>query len=250
MKGIIIFFSGTGNTEYMVKLICGEFQKRNIQCDLFNIENNETLKDEYDFYVFASPIHVEIFPNIFVDWLSKKLPEADNKRCIVLSTQASAVGYGGRQISKLLEKKGYNIVYVRSIPMPNNYYLGKFKATTEDKKIEMKNEAQNEAQAAVESFLRDDVYIEKESLYITELCKLVYKLYKPVLNNFAKKNLTVDYDVCIKCKKCEKGCPVNNIKFDEKIHFDKNCIACQRCVQKCPVNAFKYQGEHFNQLKL
>jgi len=250
MKGLIAFFSGTGNTEYVVKLIASEFQKKNIECELFNIENNKELKDEYDFYVFASPIHVEVFAKIFTDWLSKKAPEVDNKRCILLSTQASAAGYGGKQVNKLLERKGYNIVYMRSIPMPNNYYLGKFKATTEEKKAEMLNELSNEVENIVESFLRDDIYIEKESVYMTELCKFVYKIYMPILNNFAKKNLTVDYDVCIKCKKCEKGCPVGNIKFDDEISFENKCIGCQRCVQKCPVNAFKYQGEHFKQLKL
>ncbi|MFL0251125.1 EFR1 family ferrodoxin [Clostridium neuense] len=249
MKGLIAYFSGTGNTEYVVKLVSNEFAKRNIECEIFNIENDKRIKDEYDFYVFASPIHIEVFPKFFIDWLSEKAPAVDNKRCLLLSTQASQVGYGGRQVSRLLERKGYSIVYMRSIPMPNNYYLGKFKATSEDKKLEMVSEVSNEAVAAVEGFLRDDVYIEKQSFYITELSKLVYKLYMPILNNFAKKNLTVDYDICIKCKKCEKGCPVNNIKFDDAIHFDKKCIACQRCVQKCPVNAFKYKGEHFEQLR-
>lgn len=250
MKGLIAFFSGTGNTEYLGKLIADEFQKKNIECELFNIESSKELKDEYDFYVFASPIHVEVFPKIFTDWLSEKAPKVNDKRCILLSTQASAVGYGGRQVSKLLEKKGYNIVYMRSIPMPNNYYLGKFKTTTEEKKLEMLNEIPKEVENIVEGFLRDDIYIEKESFYMTELCKLVYKVYMPILNNFAKKNLTVDYDVCIKCKKCEKGCPVGNIKFQDKISFENRCIGCQRCVQKCPVNAFKYQEKHFKQLKL
>ncbi|WP_234121721.1 EFR1 family ferrodoxin [Clostridium hydrogenum] len=250
MKGLIAFFSGTGNTEYLVKFIANEFEKRNIECELFNVENNEELKDEYDFYIFASPIHVEVFAKIFTDWLSSKAPEVDNKRCILLSTQASALGYGGRQVSKMLERKGYNIVYMKSISMPNNYYLGKFKATTEEKKKEILSEVPLEVSNMVESFLKDEVYIEKESLYVTELCKLVYKIYMPTLNKFAKKNLTIDEEVCVKCKKCERECPVGNIKFDEKISFADKCIACQRCVQKCPVNAFKYQGKHFKQLKL
>lgn len=250
MKGIIIYFSGTGNTEFVIKHIVSEFENKNIQCALLDIAKNNEVKDEYDFYIFASPIHVEIFPKIFVDWLRKKLPKVDHKKCIIVSTQASAVGYGGRQISGILEKKGYDIVYLRSIPMPNNYYMGKFKATPESKKNEMKNEVSNEVNVLVEKFLKGDIYIEKESVYMTALAKVIYKMCIPYFHSYARKNFTVDYNKCIKCKKCQNDCPVNNIRFDEQISFDNKCICCQKCLQKCPVNAFKFKGEHFDQVKL
>lgn len=126
MKGAFVYFSGTGNTEYVIKQLIKEFQEKNIDCKIVDITKESTVSAEFDFYVVASPIHVEVFPKIFVDWIKNNLPKVDSKRCIVISTEASYIAYGGRQIGKILDSKGYDVVCLKSIPMPNNYYLGKF----------------------------------------------------------------------------------------------------------------------------
>lgn len=251
MKGAFVYFSGTGNTEYVIKQLIKEFQEKNIDCKTVDITKESTISPEFDFYVVASPIHVEVFPKIFVDWIKNNLPKVDSKRCIVISTQASYIAYGGRQIGKILDSKGYDVVCVKSMPMPNNYYLGKFfKATTKERQEEMKKEVLLEVKNIVDKFLKDDVYIEKESVVMTIIGKITYDICIPYFHSWARKSLSIDYDKCIKCKKCEKDCPTHNILFKDKIVFKNKCISCQRCLQKCPVNAFLYKGENFNQVKI
>ena len=48
-------------------------------------------------------------------------------------------------------------------------------------------------------------------------------------------------DSCIGCGKCEKLCPLNNIKLVEKkpVWHDR-CTHCMACIGNCPVNAIQY----------
>ncbi|KHD38757.1 (4Fe-4S)-binding protein [Clostridium acetobutylicum] len=249
MKGAAIYFSGTGNTKYVVELLVKEFQEKNIQCEMIDILKEKGVSKEYDFYVLASAIHVEVFPDIFVRWIKENLPSVDNKRCIIVSTQASYIGYGGRQINKLLSNKGYDVMITRSIPMPNNYYLSKFfKETPEDRKKEMKEDAVLEVKNIVDKFLKDEGYIEKQSALLTAVSKVAYKVSLKHFHKWPKKSLKVDYNRCTKCKRCVNECPTNNITFGDKIEFSDKCISCFRCVQKCPANAFLYKNRHFNQM--
>ena len=45
-------------------------------------------------------------------------------------------------------------------------------------------------------------------------------------------------DKCIGCGKCEKLCPLNNIKMvDKKPTWNHNCTHCMACIGNCPVEA-------------
>ena len=48
-------------------------------------------------------------------------------------------------------------------------------------------------------------------------------------------------DKCVACGKCEKLCPLNNIKItDQKPVWDKNCTHCMACIGNCPTDAIEY----------
>lgn len=52
--------------------------------------------------------------------------------------------------------------------------------------------------------------------------------------NYSDK-LYVDEDQCIGCGKCEKLCPMNNIKtVDKKVVQNNQCTMCYRCINNCP----------------
>jgi ferredoxin len=67
---------------------------------------------------------------------------------------------------------------------------------------------------------------------------------------WARNNLTIDYDLCVKCGKCAKNCPARNISMKEQIEFDTKCISCQRCIHGCPVNAFLHRGNRIELYKI
>lgn len=53
--------------------------------------------------------------------------------------------------------------------------------------------------------------------------------------------VTVDNDLCIRCKVCVKQCSFDALSFSEELDRvmpnPKKCVACQRCVTLCPTGA-------------
>ena len=51
----------------------------------------------------------------------------------------------------------------------------------------------------------------------------------------------VDTDLCIGCKICEKVCPVNAIKIEDRkaVIVDDLCMGCANCADRCPKYAVK-----------
>ena len=46
---------------------------------------------------------------------------------------------------------------------------------------------------------------------------------------------------CISCGKCEKLCPLSNIKIENsKPVWGKNCTHCMACICKCPAEAIEF----------
>ena len=57
------------------------------------------------------------------------------------------------------------------------------------------------------------------------------------VNSFLYK---VDMNKCVKCMKCVKDCPEQNIRFENgKFKFSHHCEMCMRCSFYCPTDAFK-----------
>ena len=254
MNCAIIYFSGTGNTEYVANIIKGEIEKNNIDVSLINIDNNSKLENIYDIYIFGCPIYAGLFPQYYIQWIKNNVPIVDNKKTMIFSTQGSNSGQGVNQLEEILFKKGFSIFIKELIEMPNNYYLGAgFKPTEDDKKVELKKYAQRQCEVIIEKFLKGESKIYRSSKVRYIGAKLMYSVFAKISEKWAKSNLTVNFDKCIKCEKCVKDCPVNNIQIDldkNIINFNEMCIGCQRCVHKCPTNAFLYKGKDINQYKL
>ena len=61
--------------------------------------------------------------------------------------------------------------------------------------------------------------------------------------NYSDK-LCVDEDECVGCGKCEKLCPMNNIKIvDKKVVQNNQCTMCYRCINNCPKQAMTLLGK-------
>ncbi|MBR2290977.1 MAG: EFR1 family ferrodoxin [Prevotella sp.] len=55
------------------------------------------------------------------------------------------------------------------------------------------------------------------------------------------KKFMVDEDVCIKCGKCAKVCPVDNITgTPPEWQHNGRCTSCLACYHYCPVHAINY----------
>ena len=250
MKCAIVYFSGTGNTEFVARQFKQQFEKRAVECTLIDTSRKKSISDNYDVFVFGSPIHYEMFPRIFVDWIRKNIFIGNNRKCIIFSTQASDSAVGIEELARILGEKGFLVEIKVSINMPNNYYLSGYKKFTDEEAACMKVGAREKVEVFVNSFLEGKKELSNVSKRRVTLGKISYSLFTKKTGAWAKRNLDVDYDRCVRCGKCAKNCPVRNISIGEKISFDMKCMSCMKCVHKCPVNAFTYRGKHFEQYKV
>lgn len=250
LRGAIIYFSGTGNTEYVAKRIKEEFKTNFIETALIDVSKKKIFSDEYDFYVFGGPIYAELFPEYFTDWIMNYIGDGRNRKCIVFSTQASGYGSGVPILSKMLKDRGFNLLVSTCIEMPNNYYVVMAKKTDDNKVKLLKENVENISIEIVKAFINNTSMLVKESNLRSLGGKVLHKAFSKWSLGWAKKNLGIDYDLCVKCRKCVKNCPVQNINIGEVITFNNKCISCQKCIHGCPTNAFTYNRKHFKQYKL
>ncbi|RXE58160.1 EFR1 family ferrodoxin [Acetivibrio mesophilus] len=250
MKGCILYFSATGNTEYVARAIKDEFANNNIPCDMYEVSKNSGFEDKYDFYVFGAPIYAEMFPPFYTEWVKKHITKGNGRKCIVFSTQANTIACGPSTFAKELNKIGFEVVIEDNVLMPNNYYLVMFRKFTEQQVNDTLKKSKDLARTLVDRFIKhENQLINAKAREIW--AKPVFKLFLLWSRKWAKKSLVADMGKCTRCGLCQKQCPVNNIKVNkDSITFFENCVSCQRCVHKCPANAFLYKDKVIDQYKL
>ncbi|MCY6372148.1 EFR1 family ferrodoxin [Clostridium ganghwense] len=244
MKGLLIYFSGTGNSKFIAKRIKNEFIKQGHEVTLYSIEENLTIDwESYDFLILGSPKYYEHTPLFFINWIENNVPKLPSPINVIIFCTASApVATSFKYLQKILEKKNCYVVTTKTFQMPNNYSIGMFSTTSEEKYEIYSKWSGEKAALMIENFLYAVYSIEKINGFIGFLCKNVSSFFC----NSAKhksKNFSVNSD-CIKCKQCIKNCPNDNIEIkNDKIVFKNNCIFCTRCINSCPKNAILYKNK-------
>lgn len=250
MRGAVIYFSGTGNTEFVAKLFKDVLEQKGHSVTLIDSSKKISFNDDYSFLVFGGCIHSEMFPEPFMEWVNEKVLSGNGRRCIVFSTQAAKRASGANILADILKNKGFSVDVIEHITMPNNFYVVAFGKDSEEEVERRKKRAKEYVCEIVEDFLNGKTRIKNVTPIRKKYAKLSYELFLKYAKSWARKKLNVDYSLCVRCLKCVKNCPTKNISFKEKIEFKDNCICCQRCIHQCPVNAFTYKGKHFEQYKI
>ena len=249
---MIFYFSGTGNTRWVAEQIAGALDEELLYIpDLirerryeFKIESNERLG-------FCFPTHGWQPPHIVRDFIRKlKLivdREEKNKNpegiyCWALTTCGDNMGEAMTILNKDLSKKGLEAETQFSVIMPESYVCLPFMKTDPEDKEHWKIENAKHQLHHIVKILKD------QKRGIVELEKgATPRLYSYVIGGYFNKRMitdkkfTVDAGVCIKCGKCEKVCPVDNIKGTPPrwLHNGK-CTCCLACYHYCPVHAINY----------
>ncbi|EQB89906.1 ferredoxin/flavodoxin [Clostridium punense] len=250
MKCGIIYFSATGNTDYVAKLFKQELLKYNIKSDLIEIDKATEFKDDFDMLILGCPIHCETYPDYFVRYVLNHLKVGKGRKVILFSTQTARGGSGPKILGDKLKKLGFKIYGEVCFTMPNNYYLTLFPSTPKEKAENRVNEASKRISKVVKGFMSGNRTIDSTKNINVLLAKVIYPIYKSYSYSWARKKINIDDKLCNRCGKCVHDCPTKNIKLiNNNIYFNNSCISCQRCLHKCPKNAFMYKHKHFQQYK-
>ena len=242
MKVMILYFSATGNTKKIAKVIGDTYIQMGCEVTLSDItpyadrQKNIDLK-RYDAVVFGAPIHSLRAPRVVREWI--KTLEGESKKCAMFFTYGGfgvhPTHYSTRQI---LEKQNFIVVSSAEFLGFHTFNLGGWKAMEgrpDASDFEMANEY---ARITYKRFTGEDKGILGE-LEKTKSTEEQLDSIEPLRFKLLTQLPTRDGNVCCMCKVCEELCPSGAMNAESGEADKEKCIACLGCVANCTENILR-----------
>lgn len=237
---MILYFSGSGNSKFVAKYLAillkdevislNKIIKENLSLDL--ISNKP--------YVFVCPIYAWRFPSK-IENLIKNSNLRGNNNFYFIATMGLNCGNADKYLKKITKSKNKNYMGFGKIIMPNNYLISDKPENSENIKKIIQNAIPLIETYANKISNNEIIKYEKREFFGFLKSSFINYLFNKFFVN--GKNLVVDEN-CIKCEKCIKSCPLNNISLvNDKIKISNNCMFCLSCLNNCPKNAITFMGK-------
>lgn len=231
---MIIYFTGTGNSRFAARETA-KYLNDEVFDSFLSIKNGcgksfESKKP----YVFVCPTYAYKIPRIFESFI-RKSKFSGNKKAYFIMTCGSYIGAAQKHLEKLCSEMQLDFMGVCALTMPENYICMFDSPSDEEAELIIKK--------AIPVIEKSSNLIAEEKAFKTvrgsEFMTYVvnpvfYKLFVKDRKFYATHN-------CTGCGRCEKLCPMNNIKVvDKKPVWNGNCTHCQACICACPAEAVEY----------
>lgn len=250
MRILILYFSGTGNTEFVAQYI-----KKHLSCNIHEIELSplELFKSEniskYDALIFGFPVYACDIP-VFIQKYLNDIPITKSKSVFVFCTKAFSSGNSLKNAIDIFKKAGYNPLGYADIKMPGSDGLAFLKKDSsmvhkiinrDFSRLEGVDNLVNQIKEVTKALENDGVQGFSLNMNLNIANSFFSSILKRtfiVMEGWLKRKFWADGN-CIRCKKCEGICPSKNINVNEKVIFGNDCYLCMRCVHQCPKEAIQ-----------
>ncbi len=232
---MIIYFSGTGNCEFIAKKIAYDVGDNAISMTEINgdvnLNSGESLGIVVPTYFWGLPVYVDDFLRMV------NFNNAENSYIYFIATYGTTTGQTDYFANKILKSKNLKLSASYGIKTVDNWTV--WFEVNDKRVINQCLEKELEQTNAVILSVKDkkNVFIDKDKKSVF-MCKCAGHFYQ-------KARKTSHFHVtdgCISCGTCESGCPEKAIKMtDGKISWVKDkCSMCFRCLHRCPQFAIQY----------
>jgi len=239
MKGIICYFSTTGNT----KLACERINSKvdNVEFDYYDITSSE----EPDFSKYAligfATYTDYLEPGKLMTMYMKNI-NGNGKPAFVFNTFGQMSGNTLGIMAKTAKESGFKLIEAHSLHVPENYPpLIKNGTTNENfpnsKDLVNFNEFITNLNSISKQLDKGQTVPEK-SVRIKISVKVIQKLMGGLnMDEMGIKN--VHKNQCVSCGICSKVCPYDAIKMvnDYPVFDESKCESCFTCFNKCPTKS-------------
>jgi ferredoxin len=243
---LTLYFSGTGNTEYIAKLFSGKMDGK-----CFSIETDADLSGEIKAHgtvAFCYPIYGSRVPWIMREFVAKHMADLTGKKLIIFATQMIFSGDGARVFTDMFWEDTITVIYAEHFYMPNNICNTPMLRPTSGRKIEKyKRKAEqkmtrvcNDIKAGIvkiRGFGRFSQILGKSQGIAWQGDSKETHAAANSLESKARRGIRIHAD-CTACLLCVNVCPTKNFESnDTEIRPRGNCTACYRCINLCPQKA-------------
>ncbi len=236
---MILFFSATGNTEFVARECARLLDDECINL-LSKIKNNDfsPIHSERPFIICA-PIYVCEIPN-FVNRFLKRTPLTGCRDVYFIFTSGGYSGCASVLAKWFCRRKKLKYKGSADIIMPRNYIANDIYPMQDTETIKKQIADGSSRIPEVVSVIKNGGVLKKRHVFIFEL--LIILPVEPLWVKF-KMTAKAFYvkDNCIGCGKCEKLCPLNNITIkDKRPVWGGECTHCMACIANCPKESIEY----------
>lgn len=236
---MILYFSATGNTEYIAKEIAKQINDECINL-LDRVKSNDhTILHSDKPFIICAPVYVCEMPR----FMSKYLKEQDfsgNKNVYFIFTSGGYCGISRQLAKHIFRKKKMNYCGHAEFKMPRNYVANDSYPMLEREEIEKRILDSHAMVGSVAETIKNGGKLKARHIFLFET--IITVPFNPVWCKY--KLLAKDFystDKCVGCGKCAKLCPLNNISIENKKPvWHDNCTHCMACIGNCPTDAIEY----------
>ena len=234
---MILFFTGTGNSEYAARRI-GRVTGETPVSLVNRIRAGDTSPLESEApWVVCAPIYAWQMPHVVRDHIAATELRGSRDMYFVL-TCGGDVGNAEKYARRLCLSKGLNFRGLAKVVMPENY-IAMFGAPDEEeaRRIILKAIPGIDEAAALIKEGRDLPPVKKGPLAGFLSAAVNKGFYASAIRD---KDFYAT-DACISCGLCAEVCPLGNIELkDGKPVWKGNCTQCMSCICRCPVKAIEF----------
>ena len=231
---ITLYFSGTGNSEYIAKCFSGR-----MGASCHSIEDDVdfvALLDTHDTVAVCYPIYGSCVPRIMRDFAARHSTALMEKNLIIFCTQMMFSGDGARAFARLLPGCDSRVIYAEHFNMPNNISNFWLFPVREGERTRKKKAADRKLDRVCQD-IRNGIAKRRGWSGFSALLGKLQNTYWLGIEQKKAGSFVADSD-CNRCGLCVRRCPVNNLKVTpEGIAQKSQCILCYRCVNLCPQKA-------------
>ena len=237
-----IYFSGTGNSRYVAEMFCNEYDETTKALSIEDDNIIEAVRNE-EMLVFAYPVQYSTVPKILCDFIIENNELWESKKVFVIATMGLFSGDGAGILGRLLQKCGAAIIGGLHLKMPDSIGDEKVLKRPLEKNKELVKNAEQKISKSVQLLKSGKPTQEGIGVLYRMVGFFGQRLYFGHKTKEYSDMLCVDTDKGIGCGKCEKLCPMNNIKIvDKKVAQNNRCTMCYRCINNCPMQAMTLLG--------